>query len=90
MTHNLKGGTIYVTQYPCNVCAQAIIQVGIKRVVYLTKKETTDTHIKRNRSVENMLNDCNVRLDYFYDLHIDDFEFLEKLKDLNEKYYLKD
>lgn len=32
---NLKGTTIYVTFFPCNECTKAIIQAGIKRVVYL-------------------------------------------------------
>lgn len=34
----LKGTTIYVTLYPCNECAKAIIQSGIKKVVYLDNK----------------------------------------------------
>ena len=67
MTHNLKKGTIYVTQFPCNVCTQEIIQVGIRRVVYLLKKENTDDHVKRNNAVIRMLKDCKVKLDYFYD-----------------------
>lgn len=32
---NLTGSTIYVTLFPCNECAKAIIQSGIKKVVYL-------------------------------------------------------
>ncbi len=32
---NLEGTTIYVTLFPCNECAKAIIQAGIKKVVYL-------------------------------------------------------
>jgi dCMP deaminase len=31
---SLKGCTLYVTLFPCNECAKAIIQVGIKEVVY--------------------------------------------------------
>src|ERR1700712_236954 len=34
----LTGGTIYATQFPCPRCGQSIIQVGIRRVVYLEKK----------------------------------------------------
>ena len=89
MTHNLKGGTIYVTQFPCNVCAQAIIQVGIKRVVFLNKKENTDEHVKRNKVVLNMCTDCDVKIDNFYDLDIKDSDFLEKLKELNQGFYLE-
>lgn len=31
---SLEGATIYVTLFPCNECAKAIIQAGIKTVVY--------------------------------------------------------
>lgn len=34
----LKDCTLYVTLFPCNECAKAIIQVGIKEVVYLDNK----------------------------------------------------
>ncbi len=30
--------TLYVTLFPCNECAKAIIQSGIRRVVYLSNK----------------------------------------------------
>lgn len=35
---NLGGCTLYVTLFPCNECAKAIIQSGIKRVVYYSNK----------------------------------------------------
>ncbi|MCM1506310.1 MAG: dCMP deaminase family protein [Ruminococcus flavefaciens] len=35
---DLKGCTLYVTLFPCNECAKAIIQSGIKRVVYYSNK----------------------------------------------------
>ena len=31
---NLSAATLYTTTYPCNLCANKIAQVGIKRVVY--------------------------------------------------------
>ena len=31
---SLEGATIYVTLFPCNECAKAIIQSGIKEVIY--------------------------------------------------------
>ena len=31
---NLEGAKLYVTHYPCNECAKAIIQAGIRTVVY--------------------------------------------------------
>ncbi len=35
---NLTGSKIYVALFPCNECAKAIIQSGIKEVVYLSDK----------------------------------------------------
>lgn len=34
----LRGCTLYVSLFPCNECAKAIIQVGIKEVVYVSNK----------------------------------------------------
>ncbi len=35
---DLEGATLYVSLFPCNECAKAIIQSGIRRVVYLSDK----------------------------------------------------
>ncbi len=35
---SLRGATIYVALFPCNECAKAIIQSGIRKVVYLSDK----------------------------------------------------
>ena len=35
---SLAGATCYSTLFPCNECAKAIIQSGIKRIVYLSDK----------------------------------------------------
>ena len=41
---SLRGATLYVALFPCNECAKAIIQSGIKKVVYLSDKyETSDS-----------------------------------------------
>ena len=32
--HSTKGSTIYVTRYPCESCAKAIVSAGISKVVY--------------------------------------------------------
>ena len=41
----LKGCTLYVTLFPCNECAKAIVQTGIKELVYIENKyeHTTTT-----------------------------------------------
>lgn len=35
---SLKNSTIYVTHFPCNECAKAIVQSGIKKVFYFSNK----------------------------------------------------
>ena len=35
---SMRGAKIYVALFPCNECAKAIIQAGIKEVVYLSDK----------------------------------------------------
>lgn len=36
--NSLKGCRIYVVLFPCNECAKAIIQSGIKEVIYISDK----------------------------------------------------
>ena len=42
---SLEGATIYVTLFPCNECAKAIIQSGIKRIVYDSDKYDTQPNV---------------------------------------------
>lgn len=35
---NLEGCRIYVTLFPCNECSKALVQSGIKEVIYLSDK----------------------------------------------------
>ena len=42
----LKGCTLYVTLFPCNECTKAIIQSGIKEVVYMDNKYKYTTETK--------------------------------------------
>ncbi len=46
---SLRGATVYVTLFPCNECAKAIIQTGIAEVVYLDDKyhDTDGTRASR-------------------------------------------
>lgn len=37
-TRSLKGCSIYVALFPCHECSKAIIQSGIKEIVYLSDK----------------------------------------------------
>jgi dCMP deaminase len=56
---DLHGSTVYVALFPCNECAKAIIQSGIKEVVYLSDKyhDTPSTVASRR-----MLNAAGVKL----------------------------
>ena len=46
---DLAGSTVYVTLFPCNECAKAVIQSGIKRLVYLDDKYHDDTEATASR-----------------------------------------
>lgn len=45
----VKGCKIYVTLFPCNECAKAIIQSGIKEVVYLDERIPEDLPTKASK-----------------------------------------
>lgn len=42
---SLDGATIYVTLFPCNECAKAIIQSGIKKIVYQCDKYDEEPNV---------------------------------------------
>ncbi len=42
---SLDGATIYVTLFPCNECAKAIIQSGIRRIVYRSDKYDEEPNV---------------------------------------------
>ena len=51
--HDLRGCSIYVSLFPCNVCAKAIIKSGIKRIVYESDKyANTESTIASKRMLE--------------------------------------
>ena len=50
---DLSGSRLYVALFPCNECAKAIIQSGIKEVVYLSDKyDGTDMNVASKRMFE--------------------------------------
>ena len=57
---SLKGSTLYVALFPCNECAKAIIQTGIKKVVYLSDKYRDTDSAKASR---RMLESAGVELE---------------------------
>ena len=59
ISRDLKGSSIYVALFPCNECAKAIIQSGIKEIVYLSDKyDGTDSVVASKR----MLNQAGVTM----------------------------
>lgn len=59
---DLRGTTIYVDLFPCNECAKAIIQSGIKKIVYLSDKYNgTDENIVSKK----LLDECGVAYEQF-------------------------
>lgn len=90
---DMDGGTAYVTGYPCNVCLQALIQKGIKKIVY---GPIVSVHSEQNepekKACQEMLIGQNIEV-----VKRDDIEFLDifvrvfrymRLKGLDVEKYL--
>ena len=48
---SLENCTAYVTLFPCNECAKAIIQSGIKRIIYLSDKYADTDSTKASKKM---------------------------------------
>lgn len=46
---SLKGARVYTTLFPCNECTKAIIQSGIKEVIYLSDKYADSDSVKASK-----------------------------------------
>lgn len=57
----IEGSTLYVTLFPCNECAKAIIQSGIKKVIYQDKK-SSDKHTKLDIATLKMFKSAGVEV----------------------------
>ncbi|WP_124099805.1 dCMP deaminase family protein [Ruminococcus sp. Marseille-P6503] len=53
-TGSLKNSRIYVSLFPCNECAKAIIQSGIKEVVYMEDKYADTDGVKASKKMFEM------------------------------------
>jgi dCMP deaminase len=58
---NVKGSTIYITRYPCESCAKAIIAAGITTVIYGRSQ-------KISKQTEEMFDQYNIE-----SIHIPDY-----------------
>ena len=62
-TTDLKGSTIYVDLFPCNECAKAIIQAGIKEVKYLSDEDIGKTSYTAAKYMLNSTGVETIRLE---------------------------
>lgn len=83
MSHDMSGASMYVTQFPCNTCAQAIIQVGIKNVIFASRKEH---HLDINTAVEKMFADAGIEARAYSDFAVVDEGFIAGLEQLKKMY----
>ena len=51
---SLRGCKLYVTLFPCNECAKAIIQSGIKEIIYLDDKYSDQLSVRASKKVLEM------------------------------------
>lgn len=54
---NLTGAILYVTLFPCNECSKAIIQSGIKKVIYESDKYADTDGVKASK---RMFDECGI------------------------------
>ena len=57
---SLEGAKIYVTLFPCNECAKAIIQCGIKKVIFDDNKYEDTSSVKAS---ERMFKSAGVEVE---------------------------
>ena len=50
---NLKNAKIYTTLFPCNECTKALIQSGIKEVIYMSDKYSDTPSEKKKKRMMN-------------------------------------
>lgn len=48
---SLEGAKLYVTLFPCNECAKAVIQSGIRTIVYDSDKYSGDPSVKASKKM---------------------------------------
>lgn len=51
---HIRGATVYTTLFPCNECAKALIQAGVRRVVYLDDKYSDSDSVQASKLMFKM------------------------------------
>ena len=52
---SLEGTKLYVSLFPCNECAKAIIQTGIKEIVYMSDKYADSDSVTASKKMFDMV-----------------------------------
>lgn len=78
--NELKGGTIYVTLFPCVQCAKTIVAFGIKKVVYIEYRDSIEA-----TCAKRLLEKCGIEIVNYNDILndnkiLDESENIKKLK----------
>lgn len=61
-TRDFTGCTLYVTLFPCNECTKAVIQSGIKKIVYADNKYANTDSVKASVI---MLKKCGIEFEEY-------------------------
>lgn len=64
---SVKGATIFVTRYPCEACARAIVAAGIREVVYGRQQKITE-------ETQRIFDDAGVSVVWFKEWSAPDVE----------------
>lgn len=64
---SLKGTRVYTTLFPCNECTKAIIQVGVKEVIYGSDKYA---NTPSTRAAKKMMDMAGVRYRQYEPQHV--------------------
>ena len=59
---DFEGAKLYVTLFPCNECAKAVIQSGIKKVIYAEDKYASTDLVKASK---RMFEECKVEYEQY-------------------------
>jgi len=79
---SLKNSIMYCTYFPCNECAKAIINSGIKTLVSYEPDFNNERWGKSFKVSFEMLKECGVNIEIFTDEHDDFYKNLEYFDEL--------
>lgn len=66
-SENLMGATIYVTHFPCNECAKAIIQSGINKVIFSSSKHA---ELDKTYASRKMFTAAGIEIEQISEVHV--------------------